>query len=304
MLPHLIAEKLPLLLLAAASCVVTSFAQRSLDCRLQVSAGFPRIANALVSYVDYLGQFFYPLGLAAFYPHPEAVCRFGKSPGPCCCWSAFPPRHRSATAVPLPAVGWLWYLGMLIPVIGLVQVGDQARADRFTYLPQIGLLIALVSGRSGGGEKFLPAGKNADYRRWLGGTASALALVMLAAIACRQTSYWRNSETLWTRTVACTTHNATAQYNLGVTLAQRGDIPDAIKCFQKTLAIQPRSGDAENNLGVLLAQSGRLDEAMRHFQAGRENPPRSDRHTQQSTHGDPATKSFSPCNFTVGFETE
>jgi tetratricopeptide (TPR) repeat protein len=265
---RLIAEKLPLLILAAASCIVTSFAQ---DPSIAVSKYLPisaRIANALVSYVDYLGQFFYPVGLAAFYPHPESGLPIWKVAGALLVLAgisaaAWIGRRRC----PYLLVGWLWYVGMLVPVIGLVQVGDQARADRYTYLPQIGLVIALVWGATAAGQKFLPAGKNVDYRRWLGGAASVLAVIILAAIAWRQTSYWRDSETLWTHTVACTTHNATAQYNLGVTLAQRGDIPDAIECFREALAIQPRSGDAENNLGVLLAQSGRLDEATRHFQA-------------------------------------
>ena len=255
-------------MLAAASCVVTSFAQ---DPSIAVSKYLPlsaRIGNALVSYIAYLGQFFYPVGLAAFYPHPESGLPIWKVTGALLILvgvsaAAWIGRRRCSYLL----VGWLWYLGMLIPVIGLVQVGDQARADRYTYLPQIGLVIALVWGAAAAGRKFLPAGKNADYRRWLGGSTSALAVVILATIACRQTSYWRDSETLWTRTLACTARNATAQYNLGVTLAQRGDIPAAIKCFRETLAIQPRSGDAENNLGVLLAQSGRLDEATRHFRA-------------------------------------
>ncbi len=174
-LPHLIAEKLPLLLLAAASCVVTSFAQ---DPSIAVSKYLPvsaRIANALVSYVDYLGQFFYPLGLAAFYPHPESGLPIWKVAGALLLLvgisaAAWIGRRRC----PYLLVGWLWYLGMLIPVIGLVQVGDQARADRYTYLPQIGLVVALVwAQRRRGRNSCLPermrtidAGWAAPHRRW------------------------------------------------------------------------------------------------------------------------------------------
>ena len=220
-----------------------------------------RIANALVSYVAYLGQFFCPAGLAAFYPHPEDGLPTWKIVGALVVlggvsFAAWIGRRR----FPCLLVGWLWYLGMLVPAIGLVQVGDQARADRYTYLPGIGLCLALAWGMA-------QLSLSWPHRRWLCGAASALAVVTLAAIAWRQTSYWRDSETLWNRALACTTHNATAQYNLGVTLAQRGDAAGAIKCFQATLAIQPRSADAENNLGVLLAGSGRLDEAAGHFQA-------------------------------------
>jgi hypothetical protein len=279
-LPHLIAEKLPLLLLAAASCTVTSLAQRP---SIAVSEFLPlssRVANALVSNVAYIGQSFYPVGLAAFYPHPEDGLPTWKIAGALLVLggvsaAAWIGRRR----FPYLLVGWLWYLGMLVPVIGLVQVGDQARADRYTYLPGIGLCIALAWGGAAVGQKFLSAERNAGYRRWAGGVASALVLAALMACAWRQTSFWCDSETLWAHTVACTTHNATAQYNLGVTLAQRGDTAAAIRCFQATLAIQPRSADAENDLGVVLAMSGRLDEATPHFRAAlRIRPDLTDAH--------------------------
>ncbi len=258
---RLIAEKLPLLLLAAASCVVTSLAQRPSIAVCERLPIFCRIANALVSYVGYLGQFFYPVGLAAFYPHPEDGLSTWKIVGALLVLggisvTAWIGRRR----FPYLLVGWLWYLGMLVPVIGLVQVGDQASADRYTYLPGIGLCLALAWGVA-------QLTVSWPHRRWLCAAASALALLMLATIAWRQTSYWRDSETLWGRALACTVRNATAEFNLGVTLAQRGDAAGAIRCFQRTLAIQPRSADAENDLGVMLARSGRLDDAMRHFQA-------------------------------------
>ena len=161
---------------------------------------------------------------------------------------------------PCLLVGWLWYLGMLAPVIGLVQVGDQAMADRYTYLPEIGLCLAVVWGVS-------QLSLSWPNRRWVCGVASVLAVTILAGIACRQTSYWRNSETLWTHTLNCTDRNATAQDNLGVAMMQRGNAPEAIKCFQEAIAIKPRAANARNNLGVLLAQNGQIDEAIGQFQA-------------------------------------
>jgi protein O-mannosyl-transferase len=280
-------EKLPLLLLAAASCIVTSAAQRP---SIAVSECLPlssRIANALVSYVAYIGQFFYPVDLAAFYPHPRDGLPMWKIAAALLVLAgvsvaAWIGRRR----FPFLLVGWLWYLGMLVPVIGLVQVGDQASADRYTYLPGIGLCIALAWGAAAVGQTLLSATSKSEHvthnnLRLTGysSIASALALVMLAAIAWQQTTYWRNSTALWVRALTCTTRNATAQYNLGVTLAQRGDTATAIRCFQNALAIQPRSADAENDLGVVLAMSGRLDEAVPHFQAAlRIRPDLADAH--------------------------
>jgi protein O-mannosyl-transferase len=260
-LKHLVAEKIPLFAIAAASCIVTSIAQRQ---SMAVSECLPfslRIANALLAYVAYIGQFFYPLGLAAFYPLPDstlplwkiiasALLLAGVSAG---AWAA---RRR----FPCLLVGWLWYLGMLLPVIGLVQVGDQARADRYTYLPEIGLAIAVTWG-------IAQLSLSWPHRRWICSVASALVITIFAAIAYQQTSYWRNSETLWTHALRCTERNATAQDNLGVAMTQRGNIPRAIECFQEAIAINPRAADARNCLGVLLAQNERIDEAIGQFQA-------------------------------------
>ena len=156
---RLIGEKLPLLLLAGASCVITSLAQSR---SIAVAECLPlswRIANALVGYVAYIGQFFWPASLAAFYPHPENGLPLGEIAAALLVLgglsvTAWLGRRRC----PYLLVGWLWYLGMLVPVIGLVQVGDQARADRYTYLPAIGLCIALAWGGSAAVRAFLCGG--------------------------------------------------------------------------------------------------------------------------------------------------
>ncbi len=211
-LPHrpismLVAEKLPLLLLAAGSCLITSAAQQKALVPVDVVPMPARIANALVCYVAYLGQFFYPAGLAAFYPHPQdslplwkivaaATILIGVS------IAAVLGRRR----LPYLFVGWFWYVGMLVPVIGVVQVGSQAMADRYTYLPQIGLCIALAWGAAAAAREFLSAGKTSASSA-IGNVYVAIVaaplLIGLMLCAWRQVSFWRNSETLWARAVAC-----------------------------------------------------------------------------------------------------
>ena len=144
---------------------------------------------------------------------------------------------------------------MLLPVVGLVPFGNEAPADRFTYLPQIGLCIALAWGAA-------DWCRSLPVRRWVCGVGSAAALAVLMGCAWQQTSYWRDSETLWTRTLACTSDNYRAHNMLGNALAMRGRTHEAIAQFQKTLAIKPDYPQANYALGVAAAGRGRLDEAI------------------------------------------
>ena len=164
-------------------------------------------------------------------------------------------RHRR----PYLLTGWLWYLGMLVPVIGIIQVGSQARADRYTYLPQIGLYVLLTWAVAD-----LCAGWR--HRRVVLGGGSTVILAALIFCARAQTSYWRNSESLWTHTLACTSDNVEAHNNLGSVLLKMGRVDEAIAHFQKALQIKPDSAEAHNNLGNVLLQKGRVDEAMVHYQ--------------------------------------
>src|SRR3972149_5843265 len=165
-----------------------------------------RMGNAVISYVAYLGQLFYPAGLALALPFPESDLPMWKVMGAllvlaAICGGVVALRRRC----PYLLVGWLWYLGMLLPVIGLIQVGKQAMADRYTYLPQIGLCITLAWGVA----QFT---QSLPYRSSGWGVASALAVAALLGCAWRQTSYWHDSETLWTHTLACTSKNYLAHY--------------------------------------------------------------------------------------------
>ncbi len=258
----LIAEKLPLLLLAAASCWVTSLAQHGTIVPVDMAPIHARIANALVSYVAYVGQFFDPSGLALFYPYPAAGFPLWKVVGAAVVLLgvsvvAVPARRR----LPYLFVGWFWYVGMLVPVIGLVQVGVQAMADRYTYLPEIGLCIAVTWTAAAAGRRFLPAGRPAAYRRWAYGAVSIVLIAGLMVCGWRQTSFWQNSETVWTHALACTTNNSFAHNNLGAALAKRDAVTAAINQFKKATDLSPTFAMFYANLGAALDASGQSDAA-------------------------------------------
>jgi len=268
-----ILEKLPFLLLAAVACVATIVAQRNAIGSVQ-EFDFPsRIGNALVAYADYLSQMLYPVGLAVFYPHPGnhlPAWRIGLSVLVLLLISVGVMAGRRKH--PYLLVGWLWYLGMLVPVIGLIQVGAQARADRYTYLPQIGLYLLLT---------WLAADLCAGWRhrRMVLGGLSTLILVSLIFCAHAQTSCWRDSKSLWTHALACTSDNVKAHYNLGIFLNEKGTVDKAIAHFQKALRINPDFAPAHINLGDALLQKGSIDEAIGHFQkALRINPDFAEAH--------------------------
>ena len=254
-----VVEKIPLLTLSAASCVVTCLAQTEAILPID-RIGLPsRIANAIVSYAAYLGRFFCPARLAVFYPYPENGLPAWEIAGSLLLLTAI-----SAASLlwirkrPYLAVGWLWYLGMLVPVIGLVQVGAQAMADRYTYLPQIGLCLALAWGA-------------ADVCRWwpgggrLCGLVSAVLLAALAACAWLQTSYWRSNESLWTRALACTSRSLVAHYNFGLFLQRQGRADEAMRSYREALEIRSDSVEVHYNLGVILQGRAMTDEAADHY---------------------------------------
>ena len=264
---QLLLEKIPMFALAAVGCGVTLLAQHEAIMTSE-EVPFPlRITNALVSYAVYLKQMFYPAKLALLYPLPKnglpvwesflALVFLTVVSGGVFVWR----RKR-----PYLMVGWLWYLGMLVPVIGLVQVGLQAHADRYTYLPQIGLYVMVV---------WLVADLCAawQYRRMVLGGTMAIVIAALTVCSRIQTAYWRDNELLWTHTLACTTNNALAHNGLGNVLAQKGRAPEAVEQYQKAVTIRPQFVQAWNNLGYALLQSGRVDEAIAQFQKALEIQP-------------------------------
>jgi len=262
----LIREKWPFFVLTVASCAVTAIAQQR-SMAFVASGGYSlpslpaRVGNAAMAYVKYLFQSVYPVNLAVLYPLPKEMA-WGQVAGAVLVLVVITGLiWRARRRCPYLLTGWLWYLGMLVPVIGLVQVGAGlgAMADRYTYLPQIGWYLLLTWGAAE-----LCAGWR--HRRVVLGGLSAVILVALIGCARTQVSYWRDSETLWTHTLACTSDNGTAHNNLGVVLFQKGEVNQAMAHYQKALQINPNDPNAWNNIGNALLQEGKLDEAIPYFQ--------------------------------------
>lgn len=253
-LTALVREKVPLLLLVAASSAVTFLAQRSGGAvwTLEGLAIPARLANAVLSYGGYLAKAVWPTSLAVVYPHPALTpaglpaARVALSAAVLVAVSLLVAWQRSAR--PFLACGWLWYLLTLVPVIGLVQVGPQGMADRYTYLPLVGIFVACVWA--------LPDAVGTPLRRYAVALA-ALAAVGSAAIAARvQTRYWRDSLTLFSRALAVTQDNQTALRNLGVAYVERGQYERGIAALRASLRLMPGDALAWMDLGIALATVG------------------------------------------------
>ncbi len=256
---RLILEKIPLLGLSAASCAVTLLVQHQLIGSTERLPLPWRVNNAAMTYLVYVRDMFWPMRLAPFYPHPESqlplweiafavVVLLGITT------AVFILRNKR----PYLLTGWLWYLGMLVPVIGIIQVGWQARADRYTYLPQIGLYLALTWG-------IIDLSAWWPQRRKIVGAAAAVVIAVLAWCAWIQTSYWKNNERLWTHTLAVTEKNDVALNNLGVVFLARGLVDEALSRFQEAVSLRPDNAPAQGNLGKAFLQKGNLGEAMTHY---------------------------------------
>jgi protein O-mannosyl-transferase len=255
---RLVLEKIPFIVLSIASSIVTFFAQQS--GRVVISFDrFPlkfRIGNALVSYIKYMGKMIWPSRMAVFYPHPYEnvsvlyavlsavlllavtilVLRFAKN-------------HRYLVT------GWFWYLGTLIPAIGIVQAGLQARADRYTYIPYIGLFIMLAWGLPTILSKW-------KFRKFALALSMIIVLPALAITSHRQTGFWKDSLTLFSHAAQVTSNNWLAYYNLSVFYGKLGQHSEAIEACKQTIRIRRDYAEAYDNLGIALGKLGRHTEAM------------------------------------------
>src|SRR6266536_2519454 len=255
---RLILEKIPLIALSVASSIITLFAQKHAVSSIESLPLLWRMNNAFVSYVAYMWQMVCPTRLALVYPHPEyrlslweVAFAIAFLSGATAVVVAFRRKH------PYLITGWLWYVGMLVPVIGIMQVGLQARADRYTYLPQIGLyLIATWT--------IADLSVAWHYRRQILAVAATIVIAALAWLAWIQNTYWRDSEALWTRTLAVTSHNDVAHASLADLLLRRDRIDEAISHSEEALRIHSRNGNAHNTLAFGLFRTGRVDEAVAH----------------------------------------
>ena len=267
-LRDLLIEKIPFFVLSAGSCVATVLAQEKTINTLDEFSLGSRIGNAMVSYVAYIGQMIWPARLAVFYPFPESGWNIAQSTVAFLVLvvisvAFFVFRNKS----PYLLVGWLWFLGMLIPMIGIIQVGNQTRADRYTYLPQIGLYLLLTWGAI---ELLI---------KWprLRQTFIVIAVLIVAALIADsyvQISFWQNSETLWKRALTTTSRNHVAHANLGNALMKKeGRVDEGITHCRQALEIHSNYPEAHNYLGYGLASKGEWTDAISSFRAAlRRNP--------------------------------
>jgi tetratricopeptide (TPR) repeat protein len=264
-------EKIPLFVLSAVACILTFVLQKRTAGAIPPLPFLWRVQNAFVSYVIYVWKTLWPTHLAVFYPHPNDTLAIWEV-----IFAILLLLAITAAAIvfrrqrPYLLTGWFWYLVMLIPVIGIVQVGEQGHADRYTYLPHIGLFVAIV----------WFAIDVATVRRsklQVAATTAAAVLIILALAwaAFMQTSYWRNSETLWTRALAVTSDNDVAHNNLGYLCVDRGELDKAISHFESAARIRSGKRDphydlasafVQMNLADALARKGRSDDAMVHYE--------------------------------------
>jgi protein O-mannosyl-transferase len=253
----LVMEKLPLFAIAAASAVMTMKAQRSSGAVLSLAATplSIRLSNAIVSYVKYIGKAFWPINLAPMYPHPGDSLRAWQVYGALLILLTITMLIAERTSRRYLLVGWLWFLGTMVPMIGIVQVGRQALADRYAYLPLLGIFIMICWGVADWVEEtHLPSA--------LLPVASAVVIVALAFVARRQIGYWSDNITLWTHTIEVTTPNYIAQDDLGGALLDRKRMDEAIGHFREAAEIHPVDPVSNFNIGFYDQQHGDLDEAI------------------------------------------
>jgi tetratricopeptide (TPR) repeat protein len=254
-------EKIPLLAIAAASILVTVIAQHAGGAVASMEA-LPlglRLENALVSYVKYIYLMLWPAPLAIFYPHPRAALSLWLVAGAALFLLGVTALvFWKGRQLPYLVLGWLWYLGTLVPVIGIVQVGDQAMADRYAYVPLIGLFIIFAWGAADW------AARKPGRRRGI--TWAAICVVAALAMGARhQLTYWESSLSIFQRALALTDNNYVAHHNVGVALFDMSQGDAAIEHFQASIQISPKA-ETQFSLALALEQKGRISEAMGHYQ--------------------------------------
>jgi protein O-mannosyl-transferase len=265
---HLAREKVPLLGLALASSILTVIVQANGGAVAglgEIPLSY-RLENVVVSYAAYGIKMIWPTSLAAFYPYPRSLSIWWVAGAVLFLIGVSAAALKAAPRHPYLPVGWLWYLGTLIPVIGVVQVGRQAIADRYTYVPLIGLFIVATWGLTALAERpstsrsLLPAG-------------ATLAVAACMVLTWRQVRYWKDDISLWNHDLQVTSENYAAEYNLGIALSEQGQLDSAIAHYLEAVRINPNLGGAQLHVAADLAKVGRTDEAIAHYrEAIRVNP--------------------------------
>ncbi len=264
-------EKIPFFALSIISSIITFYAQKQVGAVAPLThlPLAPRLANALVSYCRYIWKTIWPLDLAVLYPSRQWEL-----------WQSLGAAMilllvtliaiRAARRRPYFATGWFWFLGTLVPVIGLVQVGAQSMADRYSYVPLIGLFIAVVWGAQ---ELLAKTAKQVSF------ILSAVAICACVLITRVQLQYWKTAVTVFERDLAVTEKNFTAHLNLGVVLGRRGKVAESIQHYRAALEVKPDHGETHYNLANALARIGETTEAISHYQAAlKANPKDAEAH--------------------------
>jgi len=260
--PRLLLEKVPLLCLSVASSIVTMIAQR--DSVRQFVNLQMRIENAICAYSRYVMKIFWPVHLAVIYPHPlNKLSRFAIAASALFLIGVSLLVWRWRKKFPYAIVGWLWFVGTLVPVIGVVQVGDQGMADRYMYIPAIGIFVALVWG-------FLEWAKS---QAWLSDSARSLGLKVVAAfvllalglLTIRQIQYWRDPIDLWEHALQITEDNFVAEDHLAGLLVLQGRIDDANRLFESAARAAPLDPISHTGLAAAAQDRGDLQEAIRNY---------------------------------------
>jgi tetratricopeptide (TPR) repeat protein len=260
-------EKLPLIAIAAALSILTFVAQRGAGA-MESSVVFPvgvRISNAIVSSAVYLRKAFWPSDLAFFYPHPGSLPLWQVAASAAILLAVSLLGLAQARRRPHVLVGWLWYLGMLVPVIGLVQVGVQGMADRYTYLPLIGVTVALAWT----GAELADRGRG--WKRAVVAVALA-SLVASTALARRQVAYWQDSVATYERSLVVNERNPVAHNGLGGALYDLGKVEEALAHLKRAIELAPDFVDAHVNLGIVLVETGNPQQAVPHLERGLDLP--------------------------------
>ncbi len=257
---HLVWEKIPLFGLSVISCIITLLIEgKGVGMSLDSAPLKVRLLNIPIAYLTYLGKMLWPSKLAVFYPHTGDNLAMSESivaglllvgVSIFVIWLA--PRHRYLL------VGWLWYLGTLVPVIGLVQVGLQARADRYTYVPLTGLFIMIAWGM----PELLARWR---YRKAVLSLSAAAVLLALGITSWFQAGYWQNDVKLYEHASLVVPNNWWARNNLGIALSSQGKLDKAVGCYRQALQLEPSLAEVHYNLGLALKLQGKLDEAITHF---------------------------------------
>ncbi len=288
---RLVVEKAPLLILAALSSVATVYTQDQAVKAISDISLSARFANAAVSYVAYIRQMFWPDDLAVFYPHPR-----NSLPG----WQILgaiallgivtAATFRVRRTRPYLLVGWLWYLGMLVPVIGLMQSGYQARADRFTYLPQIGLIVGLTWLTADLARSWMAESAwSKDLQIGVLGFAAGFLLFVLSVVSWQQTHIWHDSITLFEDDLAHTTQNYFIEYHLGLTLGRayhyggrQENLTEAIRHLGEAHRLNPNDYGVEYNFGVLLGELAQKKASLAQYKDAELYSQRAEFHLRRS----------------------